>query len=133
MKRRSANNSARRRKPPAIHKRYTKTEILDEVANNTSLERREVDAVLNELGSIVERHIRKRAAREFILPGLLKIQAVKKAARPARKNVPNPFKPRGIHGCAAQARLDPGQDHPLEETEGLRPVASSRPPSGPRA
>ena len=28
-----------------------------------------------------------------VLPGLLKIKTVKKPARPARKNVPNPFKP----------------------------------------
>jgi len=93
MNRRSANHSARRRRPPAIHKRYTKAEILGEIANNTNIDRRQVAAVLDELGSIVERHIRKRAAGEFILPGLLKIQAQKKAARPARRNVPNPFKP----------------------------------------
>ena len=93
MSRRVANNSTRRRRPPAIHKRYTKTEILDEIANNTEVDRKQVAAVFDELGSIVERHMRKRAAGEFILPGLLKIQALKKAARPARKNVPNPFKP----------------------------------------
>ncbi len=92
MNRRSANHSARRRKP-AIHKRYTKTEILEEISNNTHIERKQVAAVLDELGSIVERHVRKRAAGEFILPGLLKIQAVKKPARRARRNVPNPFRP----------------------------------------
>ena len=93
MNRRSTNRPTRRRKPPAIHKRYTKTEILDEIANNTQVDRKQVSAMLDELGSIVERHVRKRAAGEFILPGLLKIQALKKPARPARKNVPNPFKP----------------------------------------
>ncbi len=92
MIRRTARAAARRRKP-AIHKRYTKTEILNEIAANTDMDRKEVSAVLDELGSIIERHVRKRAAGEFILPGLLKITTVKKAARPARKNVPNPFKP----------------------------------------
>ena len=92
MIRRNATTATRRRQP-AIHKKYTKTEILNEIASNTNIDRREVAAVLDELGTIIERHVRKRAAGEFILPGLLKIQTVKKAARPARKNVPNPFKP----------------------------------------
>ena len=92
MIRRTARAATRRRKP-AIHKRYTKSEILNEIAANTDMDRKEVAAVLDELGSIMERHVRKRAAGEFILPGLLKITTVKKAARPARKNVPNPFKP----------------------------------------
>ena len=93
MIRRTVGAANRRRRKPAIHKRYTKTEILNEIANNTDVERKQVVAVLDELGSIIERHVRKRAAGEFILPGLLKIATVKKAARAARKNVPNPFKP----------------------------------------
>ena len=92
MIRRTAGAPKRRRKP-AIHKRYTKTEILNEIAANTDIDRKNVAAVLDELGSIMERHVRKRAVGEFILPGLLKIATMKKAARPARKNVPNPFKP----------------------------------------
>ena len=32
-------------------------------------------------------------AGTFTIPGLIKIKTVKKAARPAKKNVPNPFKP----------------------------------------
>lgn len=49
--------------------------------------------MLNELGDLIERHIKKRGVGEFTLPGLLKIKAVKKPAQPARKGVPNPFKP----------------------------------------
>ncbi len=97
MGRLSAATAARRkrsnRRKSAIRKRYTKTELHEEIAANTGLGRKETAAVLDELGSIIERHVRKRAAGEFILPGLLKITTVKKAARPARKNVPNPFKP----------------------------------------
>ena len=37
--------------------------------------------------------MKKRAIGEFTLPGLLKIKSVVRPARPARKNVPNPFKP----------------------------------------
>ena len=42
---------------------------------------------------LIERHVKKRAVGEFTLPGLLKIKSVVRPARPARKNVPNPFKP----------------------------------------
>lgn len=74
-------------------KKYTKTEILNEIAQNTELSKKQVSAVLDELGNVIERHIRKRAVGEFTLPGLLKIKSVVRPARPARKNVPNPFKP----------------------------------------
>lgn len=82
-----------KRKIPAIQKKYTKTEILNELAQNTSVSKKEVAAVLEELGVLIERHIKKRAVGEFTLPGLLKIKSVDRPARPARKNVPNPFRP----------------------------------------
>ncbi len=81
------------KKAPAIQKKYTKTEILNEISVNTSISKKEVSAVLDELSVIIERHIKKRGVGEFTLPGLLKIKSVVRPARPARKNVPNPFKP----------------------------------------
>ena len=81
------------RKNPAIQKKYTKTEILNEISENTSLSKKEVAAVLEELSVLIERHVKKRAIGEFTLPGLLKIKSVARPARPARKNVPNPFRP----------------------------------------
>lgn len=81
------------KKAPAIQKKYTKTEILNEISGNTSISKKEVSAVLDELSTIIERHIKKRGVGEFTLPGLLKIKSVVRPARPARKNVPNPFKP----------------------------------------
>lgn len=85
--------AAKTKKVPAIQKKYTKTEILNEIAQNTDLSKKEVAAVLEELGVLIERHIKKRAVGEFTLPGLLKIKSVVRPARPARKGVPNPFKP----------------------------------------
>ncbi len=81
------------RRTPAIQKKYTKTEILNEISENTSVSKKEVAAVLDELGVLIERHVKKRAVGEFTLPGLLKIKSVVRPARPARKNVPNPFRP----------------------------------------
>ncbi|MGA0934711.1 MAG: HU family DNA-binding protein [Pseudohongiellaceae bacterium] len=77
----------------AIQEKYTKTQILNTISENTGLTRKQVSSVLDELDTLIERHIKKRGVGEFTLPGLLKIKAVKRPARPARKNVPNPFRP----------------------------------------
>ncbi len=75
---------------PAIKERYTKTQILSELAENTGLTKKEVTAVLDELTDLMERHIKKRGCGEFVLPGLLKVVTKKKPATKARKGV-NPF------------------------------------------
>ena len=87
------SSAVKTRKNSAIQKKYTKTEILNEISENTSLSKKEVAAVLEELSILIERHVKKRAIGEFTLPGLLKIKSVARPARPARKNVPNPFRP----------------------------------------
>jgi len=89
----SKTSAVKTRKTPAIQKKYTKTEILNTISENTSVSKKEVAAVLEELGVLIERHVKKRAVGEFTLPGLLKIKSVQRPARPARKNVPNPFRP----------------------------------------
>ena len=86
----------------AIKEKYTKTQILNEIAENTELSKKQVSSVLDELAVLIERHVKKRAAGEFTLPGILKIKAVKKPARKARKNVPNPFRPGEFMDIAAK-------------------------------
>ena len=81
------------RKVTAVREKFTKTQLLNEIADNTGLTRKEVAAVLDELGLVIERHVKKRAVGEFTLPGLSKIKTVKKPAQKARKGVPNPFRP----------------------------------------
>jgi hypothetical protein len=66
------------------------------------LSKKEVASVLDQLGDIIERHVKKRSVGEFTLPGLLKIKTVKKPAAKARKNVPNPFKPGELMDVAAK-------------------------------
>ncbi|GIR63436.1 MAG: HU family DNA-binding protein [Pseudomonadota bacterium] len=70
------------KRQPAVKAKMTKTAILNEIATNTNLTRTQVNAVMDELESVIERHIRKRSVGEFTLPGLLKIKAAK---RPATK------------------------------------------------
>ena len=74
----------------AISARYSKTQILSEIAESTDLSRKQVGSVIDELSVLIERHVKKRACGEFVLPGLMKITTVKKPARKARKGI-NPF------------------------------------------
>ena len=62
----------------------TKAQLLSELSEATGLHRKDVAAVLDELGVLIERHVRKRAVGSFTLPGLLKIERVRKPARKAR-------------------------------------------------
>jgi nucleoid DNA-binding protein len=72
---------------------FTKTQLLATLAENTGLPKKEVASVLDELSTVMNRHLKKRAAGQFTLPGLLKVVTVRKPATKAKKNVPNPFKP----------------------------------------
>ena len=78
------------KKPKTIQEKYTKTQILAEIAESTELTKKQVSSVLDELTDIIDRHIKKRACGEFVLPGLLKVSTVKKPATKARKGI-NPF------------------------------------------
>jgi nucleoid DNA-binding protein len=78
------------KKLTAVKEKYTKTQIVNELAENTGLSKKEVNSVIDNLGDVIERHIKKRAVGEFTLPGLMKIKTVKKPARKARKGI-NPF------------------------------------------
>lgn len=78
------------KKIKAISERYTKTQILTQIAENTDLSKKQVQSVLDELTDIIEGHTKKRSCGEFVLPGLMKIVTVKKPARKARKGI-NPF------------------------------------------
>lgn len=80
-------------KKTSIKKAMTKTQMISEISEDTALTKKEVAAVLVSLEGVIERHIKKGAAGTCTVPGLLKIKTVKKPARKAQKNVPNPFKP----------------------------------------
>jgi nucleoid DNA-binding protein len=69
---------------PAIRQKMTKTAILLAIADKTGLSRKQISSVLDELEVLVERHVKKRGAGEFTLPGLLKIRSVKRRATKKR-------------------------------------------------
>ena len=89
-------------KSTAFKEALSKSQLIAELADNTGLGKREVKSVLDELSSVVERHVKKRGAGQFTLPGLLKIRTIKVPARKAQKNVPNPFRPGETMDVAAR-------------------------------
>lgn len=78
------------RKRKTLDARFTKTQIISQIAEDNDLSKQQVNGVLESLGEIIQLHINKKSVGEFVLPGLLKIQTVKKPARKARKGI-NPF------------------------------------------
>ena len=78
------------RKVTAITEKMTKSQIVASVADSTGLTKKQVSSVLEEMDTLIERSIKKRAVGEFTIPGVMKITTVKKPARKARKGI-NPF------------------------------------------
>ena len=77
-------------KPTPVKERWSKTQILNEISERVAISRKHVGAVMSELEGIIARHIGKSGPGEFVLPGLFKINTVKKPAQKARKGI-DPF------------------------------------------
>jgi nucleoid DNA-binding protein len=90
------------KKATKLEKAMSKSEILAEIAAATELPRKDVGRVLDQLAVLIERHIAKKSVGMFTLPGLLKVKVVQTPARPARKGVPNPFRPGETMDVAAR-------------------------------
>lgn len=78
------------KKVTAIRERFSKTQIISELAANSDLTRKQVNTLLTELATLVERHVKKRSVGEFVLAGLIKIHTVKRPAKKAYTGT-NPF------------------------------------------
>ena len=76
------------KKLTAVKARFSKTQILTELAESNDLTRKQVSSIIDDLSDIIERHVKKGACGEFVLPGLLKVNTVKK---PAKKAPAAPF------------------------------------------
>ena len=99
---RAKKKAAVKSAPKAIKEKYTKTQMLNQIAEETELSRKQVASVFDSLEEIIHGHIRKTGCGEFTLPGLLKIKTRKIPARKAKKNVPNPFRPGELMDVAAK-------------------------------
>lgn len=107
------------KKATKIEKAMSKSEILAEVAGRTELSKKQVGRVLDELATLIAQHIDKRSVGTFTLPGLLKIKVVQRPARPARKGVPNPFRPGETMDVAAKPASSKVKVLPLAKLKGM--------------
>lgn len=73
-----------------VSKVYTKGTLLTTLAERTGLPRKDVGAVLAELTTIVEGHLKRGGPGKFTLPGMLKMTVKNVPAKKARKGI-NPF------------------------------------------
>ena len=76
--------TSRPRRATALKEAMTKKQLVASLSESTGLPKRDVSAVLDELGILIERHIKKLAVGTFTLPGLLRIARVRKPPRKAR-------------------------------------------------
>jgi nucleoid DNA-binding protein len=69
----------------SIVTRQTKTQILQTIAEETELTRKQVAAVFDSLGNLIQRHMQRRGSGEFSIPETgVKIRRVRKPARKSR-------------------------------------------------
>jgi nucleoid DNA-binding protein len=66
----------------------TKSEILNQIAKDTKLSRKQVSTVLESLNVCIKKSLRTNGL--FTVPGLLKLKVVKKPATKEREGI-NPF------------------------------------------
>ena len=67
-------------KPAAVKDRWGKSQILNELSARAEVTRKQATAMLEELGSIIGRHIGKGGPGMFVLPGMFKVTTKKKPA-----------------------------------------------------
>jgi nucleoid DNA-binding protein len=100
-------------KPP------TKSEILNSISESTGVAKKEVGAVLEALAGEIKKSLGNRGPGVFAIPGLVKITKQKVPARPARKNVPNPFKPGETMDQAARPAYNKIKVRPLKSLKDM--------------
>jgi DNA-binding protein HU-beta len=66
----------------------TKNEFVEAIANQSGLDKKQVNAVLEALNNVVYKQLKEQ--NEVLIPGLVKLTSVTKPAVPEREGI-NPF------------------------------------------
>lgn len=77
----------------AAKKPLTKTQLLTNISESTGVSKKDVGAVMDALSQEIGKALGRSGAGAIAIPGIVKIEKKKVPARPAKKGVPNPFKP----------------------------------------
>ena len=90
----------------AAAKRLTKAQVISEIADSAELDKKSVVRVFDGLTELIRKQLGSRGPGEFVIPGLLKLKAVKKPATKDRPGV-NPFtgEPITIKGKPASKKV----------------------------
>jgi len=98
----------------AKDKPLTKTEIHTAMAEATGLSKKEIATVFDSLSDLIGQSLGKKGPGVFNIPGLMKVMVVRKPATPAKKGVPNPFRPGELMDVAAKAARNVVKVRPLK-------------------
>lgn len=87
-------------------KRLTKSQVVAELAELSELDKKSVNRVFECLGEVIKKQLGPRGPGEFVIPGLLKLKALRKPATKDRPGI-NPFtkQPMTIKGKPASRKV----------------------------
>ncbi len=87
-------------------KRLTKSQVVSELSELTELDKKSINRVFEGLTELIKKQLGPRGPGEFVIPGLLKLRAVKKPATKDRPGI-NPFtkEPITIKGKPASKKI----------------------------
>ena len=87
-------------------KRLTKAQVIADMATDTGLDKKTVTKFFDALAELIRKQLGPKGPGEFVLPGLVKLKTVKKAATKDRQGI-NPFtkQPMTIKGKPASKKV----------------------------
>lgn len=101
-------------KKAASAKAPGKSEVFANIATTTGLSKKDVGAVFDAMVVEIGKALSKKGPGAFQIPGLCKIIRVHKPAQPAKKGVPNPFKPGELMDVPAKPARRQVKAYPLK-------------------
>lgn len=106
-------------KKAASAKAPGKSEVFANIATTTGLSKKDVGAVFDAMVAEIGKALGKKGPGAFQIPGLCKIIRVHKPAQPAKKGVPNPFKPGELMDVAAKPAKSVVKVRPLKSLKSM--------------
>jgi len=103
----------------AAKKAPSKSEVTNNIAEATGLSKKQVGSVLEALSAEIKKSLGNKGSGVFAIPGLVKIEKKKVPARPAKKGVPNPFKPGELMDVAAKPASTKIKVRPLKSLKDM--------------
>jgi len=103
----------------AAKKAPSKSEVTNNIAEATGLSKKQVGSVLEALSAEIKKSLGSKGSGVFAIPGLVKIEKKKVPARPAKKGVPNPFKPGELMDVAAKPASTKIKVRPLKSLKDM--------------